>query len=116
MTEQYINAIIVISMLTTSLFYASMLGNLVGRVLTIDPAPLLPAVYFSWLLDSLFNDVCVVTIGFGPIAGALAAIGPTTGVNADRSEASEGVSVAAEAIGASMASRMGEDLSTRMAL
>jgi len=40
------------------------------------PDPLAIALtYISWLLDSLFNDVCVVFVGFGPIAAALQTVG-----------------------------------------
>ena len=38
--------------------------------------------YTAWLLDSLFNDICVVFVGFGPTENVLMAIKAAAGAEA----------------------------------
>lgn len=73
--------LVVLSMATTSLFYVSLLNFLLiaarGRseLEGGDHSGALSLVYLSMLLDSIFNDACVVFVGFGPIESALRAVG-----------------------------------------
>jgi len=76
--------LVALSVSTTSFFYLALVGNIVASSgqseNNLTPRSVALS-YISWLLDSMFNDVCVVFIGFGPTASALRTVG--TAANPD---------------------------------
>lgn len=63
--------LVVMSVSTTSLFYFSSITLLISAAQEGLGEGHFGFLYISWLLDSLFNDVCVMFVGFGPTAKAL---------------------------------------------
>merc|ERR1711924_80063 len=73
--------LVVMSVTTTTLFYLSFMVITVTLVQAISEDEFYSRfglLFISWLLDSLFNDFCVVFVGFGPTANALATVGEAT--------------------------------------
>jgi len=108
--------LILASMITTSLFYASMLANLICRLLDTHMATSLSIFYACWLLDSLSNDVCVIFVGFGPIAESLTVIASPTSAHADSPHGPGIAVVAADTIGSSVPSHVDTELSGQASL
>eukprot|EP00746_Dinoflagellata_sp_MGD_P151663 gnl/MRDRNA2_/MRDRNA2_83178_c0_seq4.p1 gnl/MRDRNA2_/MRDRNA2_83178_c0~~gnl/MRDRNA2_/MRDRNA2_83178_c0_seq4.p1 ORF type:complete len:566 (-),score=52.44 gnl/MRDRNA2_/MRDRNA2_83178_c0_seq4:367-2064(-) len=70
--------LVVASVATTSLFYFSfiaMTAVLMGGFEFEEIQRRVAFLFTAWLLDSLFNDACVVFVGFGATADALTIIG-----------------------------------------
>ena len=73
--------LVVASVLTTSLFYISLIvaaSVFVGEDNTDETKRRAAFVFISWLMDSLFNDACVLFVGFGPISDSLTTIREAT--------------------------------------
>ena len=65
-----------VSMVTTTLFYLALVANIcAGAFEGSENMDLVGLVYITWLLDSLFNVVCVLLVGFGPIHRSLGVVG-----------------------------------------
>jgi hypothetical protein len=79
-------ALVVASVSTTTLFYASLIRfSLFSSYHVASMLPAAPghfdvmfrSIYGTWLLDSLFNDACVLFVGFSPLEDALQTLATT---------------------------------------
>merc|ERR1712070_1073321 len=77
------------SVTTTTLFYLTSFGAMVLVLLDADN-PLYKeeqlmkassAVFIAWLLDTIFNDLCILFVGFGPTTDALTAVANVASVD-----------------------------------
>ena len=76
--------LVALSVATTTLFYVAfvllMLLPLQADSITANDLEVRSRLFFlSWLFDSLFNDVCILFVSFGPMADALGALGAAVG-------------------------------------
>lgn len=70
--------LVMASVATTSLFYFAfilMTAVIMGDTDYKEVQRRMAFLFIAWLLDSLFNDACVVFVGFGPTSEALTTIG-----------------------------------------
>eukprot|EP00746_Dinoflagellata_sp_MGD_P058506 gnl/MRDRNA2_/MRDRNA2_25040_c0_seq1.p1 gnl/MRDRNA2_/MRDRNA2_25040_c0~~gnl/MRDRNA2_/MRDRNA2_25040_c0_seq1.p1 ORF type:complete len:347 (+),score=39.17 gnl/MRDRNA2_/MRDRNA2_25040_c0_seq1:79-1041(+) len=66
--------LVVASVVTSSLFYLTLITFAATSIVSVSREERLRrvAIFFvMWVLDSLFNDACVVFVGFGPTSNAL---------------------------------------------
>jgi len=71
-------ALVILSVSTTSMYYfaaAMVLVSTFNVGIAEQQHALLNFLWLAWLLDSLFNNLCVVFVGFGPTEEVLTAVG-----------------------------------------
>merc|ERR1719401_2160068 len=70
--------LVVCSVTTTTVFYLAFVFMTFAWVVATDETEVerrYAFLFIAWLLDSVFNDICVTFVGFGPTSNALATVG-----------------------------------------
>merc|ERR1711953_496221 len=72
--------LVVLSVTTTTVFYLAFVFMTFAWVVDTSEAEVerrFAFLFVAWLFDSIFNDVCVTFVGFGPTSNALTTVGET---------------------------------------
>jgi len=70
--------LVFLSVTTTTLFYVAFISMVFCWVVDTSTSEIekrYAFLFVAWLLDSVFNDLCVIFVGFGPTSNALATVG-----------------------------------------